>query len=192
MLVEHENSNDKQLTQAVLSLSGTVTGLALGALCGLALFVATLCLVIKGGDNVGAHLKLLILPTITLGVSMGAVVLRMTRSSMLEVLGLDYVRTARAKGLAERIILYRHALKNALNPVVTVVGLQVGSLLGGAVIVEYIFNWPGLATFMINSIVNRDYPATQGAILLIAAAFVTINFVVDLLYAVLDPRIRYS
>ncbi len=143
-------------------------------------------------EDPAAHLKLLILPMITLGVNMGAVVLRMTRSAMLEVLSLDYVRTARAKGLTERVVLSRHALKNALNPVVTVVGLQVGSLLGGAVIVEYIFNWPGLATFMINSIVNRDYPATQGAILVIAFAFVSINLIVDLLYGVLDPRIRYA
>jgi peptide/nickel transport system permease protein len=143
-------------------------------------------------EDPAAHIKLLILPMVTLGLNMGAVVLRMMRSAMLEVLALDYVRTARAKGLAERVVLSRHALRNALNPVITVVGLQIGSLLGGAVIVEYIFNWPGLATFMINSILNRDYPAIQGAILLIAAAFVTINLVVDLLYAVLDPRIRYS
>jgi peptide/nickel transport system permease protein len=143
-------------------------------------------------EDPAAHIKLLILPMVTLGLSMGAVVLRMMRSAMLEVLALDYVRTARAKGLSERLVLTRHAVRNALNPVITVVGLQIGSLLGGAVIVEYIFNWPGLATFMINSILNRDYPAVQGAILLIAAAFVTINLVVDLLYAVLDPRIRYS
>jgi peptide/nickel transport system permease protein len=143
-------------------------------------------------EDPAAHIKLLILPMVTLGLSMGAVVLRMMRSAMLEVLALDYVRTARAKGLSERLVLTRHAMRNALNPVITVVGLQIGSLLGGAVIVEYIFNWPGLATFMINSILNRDYPAVQGAILLIAAAFVTINLVVDLLYAVLDPRIRYS
>jgi len=143
-------------------------------------------------EDPAAHIKLLVLPMLTLGLNMGAVVLRMMRSAMLEVLALDYIRTARAKGLAERLVLSRHALRNALNPVITVVGLQIGSLLGGAVIVEYIFNWPGLATFMINSILNRDYPAVQGAILLIAAAFVTINLLVDLLYAVLDPRIRYS
>lgn len=143
-------------------------------------------------EDFGGHLKLLVLPMLTLGLNMGAVVLRMTRSSMLEVLALDYVRTARSKGLTERVVLVKHALRNALNPVVTIVGLQIGSLLGGAVIVEYIFSWPGLATFMINSIINRDYPATQAAILLIAAAFVTINLIVDLLYGVLDPRIRYS
>jgi peptide/nickel transport system permease protein len=143
-------------------------------------------------EDLAAHIKLLFLPMVTLGLNMGAVVLRMMRSAMLEVLALDYVRTARAKGLSERLVLTRHALRNALNPVVTVVGLQIGSLLGGAVIVEYIFNWPGLATFMINSILNRDYPAVQGAILLIAAAFVSINLIVDMLYALLDPRIRYS
>jgi peptide/nickel transport system permease protein len=142
-------------------------------------------------DDPVAHLRLLVLPVITLGLNMGAIVLRMTRSAMLEVLGFDYVRTARAKGLAERSVLFRHALKNALNPVITVLGLQIGSLLGGAVIVEYIFNWPGLATFMITGVLSRDYPAVQGAILIIGGSFVTINLIVDLLYAVIDPRIRY-
>ncbi|MBI5878315.1 MAG: ABC transporter permease [Chloroflexi bacterium] len=175
-----------------LSLPNYVVGTLLVLVFGLQLGWFVSSGYVAPNEDLGGHIKLLILPMVTLGVSMGAVVLRMTRSSMLEVLALDYVRTARAKGLTERVVMYRHALRNALNPVVTVVGLQIGSLLGGAVIVEYIFNWPGLATFLINSIVNRDYPATQGAILLIAGAFVTINLVVDLLYGVLDPRIRYS
>ena len=175
-----------------LSLPNFVVGTILVLVLGLQLGWFQSSGFVALNEDPGAHIKLLILPTITLGLSMGAVVLRMTRSAMLEVLAFDYVRTARAKGLTERVVLWRHALKNALNPVVTVVGLQIGSLLGGAVIVEYIFNWPGLATFLINSIVNRDYPAVQGAILLIAAAFVSINLIVDLLYGVLDPRIRYT
>jgi peptide/nickel transport system permease protein len=138
------------------------------------------------------HLKRLALPAISLGILSSATIMRMTRSSMLEVLGEDYVRTARAKGAAERSVLYIHALRNALIPVITVVGLSLGSLLGGSVIVEYIFNWPGIATYLITAINQRDYPIVQAVVLLIATAFILANLLTDLLYAWIDPRIKYG
>ena len=118
--------------------------------------------------------------------------MRVSRSAMLEVLGEDYVRTARAKGLAERVVLSRHALKNALIPVVSVVGVQAGSLLGGTVIIEYIFNWPGLSSLLIRGIYQRDAPLVQGVILLISSAFILISLVADVVNAQLDPRVRYE
>jgi ABC-type dipeptide/oligopeptide/nickel transport system permease component len=133
-----------------------------------------------------------VLPTITLAAYLMALVARLTRSSMLEVLRQDYVRTARAKGLAQRVVLWRHALKNAAIPIVTVVGMQIGTLLGGAVVTETIFNWPGIGKLVIEAIWRRDYPIVQAVLLLSAFAFVAINLVVDLLYTYLDPRIRYQ
>jgi len=138
------------------------------------------------------HLLQLILPSVTLAFNMAATITRMTRSSLLEVLGQDYVRTARAKGLPERRVIYRHALRTSLIAVVTVIGVQVGSLIGGTVLVESIFNWPGLSTLLTNSIARRDYPMVQGIILVTATLMILINLTVDLLYGVLDPRIRYS
>jgi peptide/nickel transport system permease protein len=140
----------------------------------------------------GAALLRLILPTIALGTSMAALLTRMVRAGVLEVLGQDYIRTARAKGLSERLVLFRHSLKNALIPVVTVVGLQVGFLLGGAVVVEEVFAWPGLGKLLISAVYTRDFPIVQGASLVIALFFVLVNLVLDLVYSVLDPRIRYS
>jgi ABC-type dipeptide/oligopeptide/nickel transport system permease component len=134
----------------------------------------------------------LVLPALTLGAFPIANVARLTRVSMLEALGEDYVRTARAKGLAERAVVWRHALRTALIPTVTVVGLQFGYMLGGAVLVEVVFAWPGLGRFLVQSIASRDYPAVQGAALLLAAGYVAVNLAVDLLYAVLDPRIRHG
>src|SRR5262249_30663735 len=116
----------------------------------------------------------------------------MTRSSMLEVLGQEYVLTARAKGLVERLVVFRHALRNALIPVVTVAGIQVGYLLGGAVIIEQIFALPGLGTLILNAITQRDYPVVQAGVLFIAASFVLVNLAVDVLYAYLDPKIHYG
>jgi peptide/nickel transport system permease protein len=142
-------------------------------------------------DLVG-HLKRLILPSLTLALLMSAIVIRMTRSSLLEVLGEDYVRTARAKGLNHRVTLYGHALRNALIPVVTVIGLQMGNMLGGSVLVEFIFNWPGLSTYLITAINQRDYPTVQAVILVIAFLFILLNLLTDLLYAVIDPRIKYE
>ena len=142
-------------------------------------------------DDALRSVRLLVLPALTLGSSMAAVVMRMTRSSMVEVLGEEFVKTARAKGLAERRVLYGHALKNALIPVLTVVGLQTGFLFGGAVIIENLFAWPGIGRLILDGVFQRDYPVVQGAVLFVAALFVLINLVVDVLYSFLDPRIHY-
>lgn len=138
------------------------------------------------------NLKQMLLPSIALALGLTAVVMRMTRSSMLEVLSQDYIRTARAKGVRERWVIYRHALRNALAPVLTVIGIQTGHLLGGAVIVEQIFGLPGLGWFLLNGIYQRDYPAVQAGVLILAGIFVLVNLVVDVLYAYIDPRIQYG
>jgi peptide/nickel transport system permease protein len=134
----------------------------------------------------------LFLPAITLGLSSMAIIARMTRSSMLEVLNQDFIRTARAKGLFGSGVVLKHALRNALVPVVTVVGLQFGALLAGAVITETVFSWPGIGRLLVDSIRARDYPVVQGAVLLIAVSFIFVNLVVDLIYGYIDPRIRYE
>jgi peptide/nickel transport system permease protein len=132
----------------------------------------------------------LILPALTLGVAMAAATMRMTRAAMLDVLSMDYIRTARAKGLSRHRVVWRHALRNALLPVVTLVGLQLGQLLGGVVVTESVFAWPGIGKLTVDAIFARDYPVVQGAILVTATLFVLINLGTDLLYAVLDPRLR--
>ncbi len=134
----------------------------------------------------------LVLPTTALALHSAAVKARITRSSMLEVLGHDYLRTARAKGLRERVVVTRHALKNALIPITTLIGLQFGSLLGGAFIIENIFGWPGIGRLATQAVFNRDFPVVQGTVLVGAVIYFTANLLVDLLYAWLDPRIRYS
>ena len=134
----------------------------------------------------------LILPAITLGTALAAILGRMIRSTLLEVLNEDYIRTARAKGLSESAIIIYHALRNASLPIITVLGLQLGTLLGGAVITEIIFAWPGIGQLTIDSIERRDYPLVQACILLISLSYVFINTLTDLLYAWLDPRVRYS
>ncbi|MCA0433184.1 MAG: ABC transporter permease subunit [Proteobacteria bacterium] len=140
----------------------------------------------------GDAVRHLILPSIVLGTVPLAVIARMTRSSMLEVLEEDYVRTARAKGLSVRRVIGLHALRNALIPVVTSIGLQVGTLLAGAVLTETIFSWPGVGKWLIESISRRDYPALQGGIMLIAACVIVVNLIVDLLYGLINPRIRHA
>jgi len=134
----------------------------------------------------------LVLPGLALGTIPMAIIARMTRSSMLEVMRQDYIRTAHSKGLAERTVVIQHALKNALIPVITVVGLQFGFLLGGAVMTETIFSWPGVGRLAFDAIMNRDFPVLQGSILLISCVFVFINLLVDVAYAYLDPRIHYD
>jgi peptide/nickel transport system permease protein len=134
----------------------------------------------------------LILPAVALGTIPMAIIARMTRSAMLEVLEQDYIRTARAKGLAERVVTVRHALKNALLPVITILGLQVGVLLSGAVLTETIFAWPGIGRWLYLSILSRDYPIVQGMALFITILFLVVNLLVDLSYALVDPRIRYD
>jgi peptide/nickel transport system permease protein len=136
-------------------------------------------------------LKHLIMPAIALGTTAMAIITRMTRSSMLEVMGEDYVRTARAKGVVPWRVVFKHALRNAMLPTVTVIGLQVGILMGGAVITETIFSWPGIGQIAYQSIYQRDYAMVQGVVLYGAALFVLVNLLVDILYAVLDPRVRY-
>ena len=143
-------------------------------------------------DNPGVAWKSLLLPALTLGLSVGAALSRFTRAAMLEVLHEDYVRTARAKGLASRVVTWRHAVRNALIPIVTVLGLQFGRMLGGAVIVESVFAWPGVGRMILQAVLNRDYLLVQGALLLLVVSFITINLIVDLLYGVLDPRIRLA
>ncbi|MBI5301798.1 MAG: ABC transporter permease [Chloroflexi bacterium] len=143
-------------------------------------------------DSWTEHLRRLTLPAITLALGPMAIITRMTRSSMLEVFQQDYVRTARAKGLHERVVVTRHMLSNALIPIVTVIGLQMGTLIGGSVLVEYIFNWPGLSTLLVTALGRRDYPIVQGVILTSASLFIIFNMIVDMLYGVLDPRVRYS
>ena len=144
------------------------------------------------GSGLGDVLWHLVLPAVTLGTASAAALARLTRSSVLEIIRQDYVRSARAKGLAERAVIARHVLKNAVNPIITVLGVQVGFLLGGAILTETVFSWPGLGSMMVRAIQARDYPLVQGGVLLIATTFVLVNLVVDLLYAVFDPRIRYD
>jgi peptide/nickel transport system permease protein len=132
----------------------------------------------------------IILPAVTLGTALAALLSRMTRSAMLDVLGEDYLRTARAKGLSEGAVIVRHALRNALLPVLTIVGLQFGALLSGAVITENVFAWPGIGTLLIQAINARDYPLVQGCVLVISLGYVAANFLTDLLYALSDPRVK--
>ena len=134
----------------------------------------------------------LVLPAITLGTAMAAMLSRITRSSVLEVLGEDFVTTARAKGLPERTVILRHVLKNALIPIITVLGLQFGALLSGAIITETVFDWPGLGTLLIRAIESRDYPLVQGCVLLISVGYILVNLAADLAYALVDPRVRYG
>ncbi|MDR7521731.1 MAG: ABC transporter permease [Armatimonadota bacterium] len=143
-------------------------------------------------EDPSAFFRRLTLPVTTLGFGMLALVGRMTRSTMLEVLGQDYVRTARSKGLDRRRVVYRHALANALVPVVALVGVELGTLLGRTVLVEYIFNWPGMATMLLRAVRFRDYAVAQGIVLVISLIFIFVNLLADLLYALLDPRIRYE
>lgn len=140
----------------------------------------------------GGQFRYLLLPSLTLGLPVAAVIARISRSAMLEVLGEDYVTTARAKGLGERVVILRHALRNALIPIVTIVGVQAGHLLSGAVVTETVFNWPGVGRLFIDSIGRRDMPLVQGSVIFIAALFALVNLIVDVTYAFIDPRIRYG
>lgn len=143
-------------------------------------------------EDPGTNLQMMIMPVISLSAALVAAIMRMVRSSMLEVLGQDYIRTAQAKGLGGRLILFRHALKNAFIPVVTVMGVQLGLLLGGAVVVEQIYGLPGIGWMILNGIYQRDYTLVQGGVLFVAVVFVLINLLVDVTYAYVDPRIRYD
>jgi peptide/nickel transport system permease protein len=172
-----------------ISLLGvSLPNFALGPLAILVFSIMLGLLPVSGRDG----LSHLILPAITLGAGLAASTTRMVRGSMLEEIRQDYVRTARAKGLNERAVLFRHALRNGLIPVITVLGLQAGVLLAGAIITETIFSWPGLGRLTIQAINARDYPLVQGCILTIALSYILINLATDVLYSVVDPRIRYE
>ncbi len=169
---------------ALLGIS--LPGFALGPLFMLVFAVELGLTPVSGAGSLG-HI---ILPALTMGAAMSAILTRIVRSSVLEELGEDYVRTARAKGLPERVVIYKHVLKNGLIPVVTVIGLQFGVLLAGAIITERVFSWPGVGSLLIDSINERDYKLTQGCILVIAATYVVVNTATDILYRFLDPRIK--
>ncbi len=143
-------------------------------------------------DPLWQGIRHVLLPAISLGLAMAAVLTRLTRSSMLDILNRDYVRTARAKGLAYRKVVFKHALRNALMPVVTIIGVQFGALLGGAVVTETVFAWPGVGRLIVNAISQRDFPIVQGGVLMLALVFSLVNLIVDLSYGFLNPRIRYD
>ncbi|PET66876.1 peptide ABC transporter permease [Bacillus sp. AFS001701] len=140
----------------------------------------------------GTGLRSLILPAITLGVVMSTMISRLTRNGMVEVLSNDFIRTARSKGLEERHILFRHAFRNVLIPIITVIGLQIAALLGGTVIIEQVFNWPGLGTLSIGAIMSRDFPMIQGTVLFMGVVYVSVNILVDIVYSLIDPRVKLN
>ena len=177
----------------VLSLVGlSFPNFALGPILILvfSIFLGWLPVSTAGNGDVGDFLLHLILPALTLGLSLAAVLTRMVRTAMLEELGQDYIRTARAKGLSERTVVYRHALRNALIPVLTVIGLQFGSLLAGAIVTETIFSWPGIGRLTISAIYNRDYALVQGCILAVGLTYVAVNLLTDVAYTIANPRMR--
>ena len=182
----HRNRWDDRLLSFVSLLGLSFPNFALGPILILFFAVKLGALPVSGSGTL-AHL---VLPAITLGGALAAILTRMVRTSMLEELGQDYIRTARAKGVRERTVVYKHALRNAMIPVLTVVGLQFGALLAGAIVTETIFSWPGIGRLTIQAISNRDYYLVQGCILAIGLTYVAVNFMTDLLYSVVNPRIR--
>jgi ABC-type dipeptide/oligopeptide/nickel transport system permease component len=174
-------------TLSVVSLLGlSFPGFALGPILILLVSIKLGWLPVSGAGNI-AHL---ILPAVTMGGALAAILTRMIRTAMLEELGQDYIRTARAKGLPERTVIYKHALRNALIPVITLVGLQFGALLAGAIVTETIFSWPGVGRLTVSAISNRDYSLLQGCILAVGLTYVLVNLATDVLYLVVNPRIR--
>jgi peptide/nickel transport system permease protein len=180
------NRWDDRLLSFVSLLGLSFPNFALGPIL-ILFFAVKLGALPVSGAGTFSHL---VLPAITLGGALAAILTRMVRTSMLEELGQDYIRTARAKGVAERTVVYKHALRNAMIPVLTVVGLQFGALLAGAIVTETIFSWPGVGRLTIQAISNRDYYLVQGCILAIGLTYVAVNFLTDMLYSVANPRIR--
>jgi peptide/nickel transport system permease protein len=186
----------KKLDQAlsVVSLFGlSVPGLALGPVLILVFSIMLGWLPVSGANSGGTKAidwHYLVLPSIAMGASLAAILTRMVRTAMLEELGQDYIRTARAKGLSERAVVWRHALPNALVPIVTVVGLQFGALLAGAIVTEKIFSWPGLGRLVVDAISNRDYALVQGCLLSIGLTYVLVNLLTDVVYRWVNPRMR--
>lgn len=177
---------------AAFSLPSFVSGLLLVILFSINLQWLPSSGWISPTENFTGFLSRIILPTIALAVAPAGLVMRMMRSSMLEQLGQDYVITARSKGLIEQKVIYGHVLRNSMLPVVTSLGLQAGFLFTGSVIVENVFNWPGIGNMLLDSVLNRDYPVIQGMVLIVALSFVLINLITDLTYGLIDPRIRYD
>ena len=167
-------------------------GVSLGVMTFLSNMFTVNALATGNWEVFGDAIKHLILPALALGTIPMAIIARMTRSNLLDVLGLDYIRTARAKGVKERGVVLKHALRNAMLPLVTIIGLQFGALLGGAVLTETVFGLPGMGKFLVDSIFARDYPVVQGFTLIIALLFVVVNLIVDISYAYLDPRVRLT
>jgi peptide/nickel transport system permease protein len=186
-------STRRNSTLDVAALLGSLVGISLPifwlGLLAILVFAVKLRWLPAGGAGTPAHL---ILPALVLGAASSAVIARTTRASMLEVLRQDYVRTARAKGVGERIVVYRHALRNAMIPILTVFGLEFGYNLGGAVLTETVFSLPGVGRLIVEGIFARDYPVVQGALLVVATTFVLVNLLTDVAYAFVDPRIRYD
>lgn len=181
---------------ALSALALSVPVFVLGTLLVL-LFAQRLHWVSAGGyvalaDDPGQHLLFLLMPALSIAAGLGAAIFRMTRAAVLDVATQDWVRTARAKGLGEGRILLHHMLRNAITPVVTVIALHMGSLLGGTVLVEYVFNWPGLSGMLVDAVYARDYPEVVGIILVISVLFVALNLLLDIAYALLDPRVRHA
>jgi ABC-type dipeptide/oligopeptide/nickel transport system permease component len=183
---QRRNRWDDRLVSVVSLFGLSFPNFALGPVL-ILLFSIKFGILPVSGSGTFAHL---LLPAITMGGALAAILTRMVRTSMLEELGQDYIRTARAKGLAERTVVYRHALRNAIIPVVTVLGLQFGALLAGAIVTETIFSWPGIGRLTIQAIGNRDYYLVQGCILAIGLTYVAVNFMTDFVYSVANPRIR--
>lgn len=171
---------------ALFGLSMPVFWLGIMLILGFSYYIPILP---SGGDSEFRHF---ILPSIALGLSSAAILARLTRSSVLEVLSQDFIRTAKAKGLQNKIVIYQHTLKNALIPIITIIGLELGTLLGGAVLTETVFSINGIGRFLVQSIQFRDYPAVQGAILFVSVIFVVVNIIVDICYSMVDPRVKYE
>ena len=189
VLAAHKRGERTDHTVAVLTLFGlSVPNFALGPVLILLFSVVLGWLPVSGRGGI-SHL---ILPAFTLGAALAAILTRMVRTSVIEELSADYVRTARAKGVSESGVLFRHALRNALIPILTILGLQFGSLLAGTIVTESIFSWPGIGRLAVQAIGARDYPLLQGCILLIAVSYVFVNLLTDLVYAVVDPRVRFE
>jgi ABC-type dipeptide/oligopeptide/nickel transport system permease component len=189
VLAAHKRGERTDHTVAVLTLFGlSVPNFALGPVLILLFSVVLGWLPVSGRGGI-SHL---ILPAFTLGAALAAILTRMVRTSVIEELSADYVRTARAKGVSESGVLFRHALRNALIPILTILGLQFGTLLAGTIVTESIFSWPGIGRLAVQAIGARDYPLLQGCILLIAVSYVFVNLLTDLIYAVVDPRVRFE
>ncbi len=189
VLAAHKRGERTDHTVAVLTLFGlSVPNFALGPVLILLFSVVLGWLPVSGRGGI-SHL---ILPAFTLGAALAAILTRMVRTSVIEELSADYVRTARAKGVSESAVLFRHALRNALIPILTILGLQFGSLLAGTIVTESIFSWPGIGRLAVQAIGARDYPLLQGCILLIAVSYVFVNLLTDLVYALVDPRVRFE